>query len=167
MVAIPICFGYRGPLYGGHLLVLSFHHKICYNLRANHKFVHMRGSVAVDDLQQPQAASDSARSWCDSAGAVCMHHATGRRLVDGLLQMLLWPGWIERQMVFLHELKGRQTCSGLRPNVNARVVSAQQVLDEGSFPCAVLSQQQNRGLGLEVRLCQKGRKKAAKLVRLL
>lgn len=51
------------------------------------------------------------------------------------------PGRIERQIVFLHELRSRLTCSGLRPDMNAWVVSAQQVLDEGSFASAVLSQQ--------------------------
>ena len=51
------------------------------------------------------------------------------------------PGRIERQIVFLHELRSRLTCSGFRPDMNAWVVSTQQVLDEGSFASAVLSQQ--------------------------
>lgn len=60
------------------------------------------------------------------------------------------PGCIQSQVFLLCELKIRLTCSGLRPNMDAGVVSAQQVLDEGGFAGAVLSQQQNRGLGLKV-----------------
>lgn len=66
------------------------------------------------------------------------------------------PGCSQSQMDPLPVLESKLTCGGLGPNMNAWVVSAQQVLDEGGFASAVLSQQQNRGLGLKVRFCQKG-----------
>ena len=59
------------------------------------------------------------------------------------------------------------TCGGLRPNVDARVVPAQQVLYEGGLPCAVLPQQEHAGLGLKVRLRQQRAKEVAELVGLL
>ena len=59
------------------------------------------------------------------------------------------------------------TCGGLRPNMDARVVPAQQVLYKGGLPCAVLPQQEHTGLGLEVRLRQQRAEEVTKLVGLL
>lgn len=99
-----------------------------------------------------QASQHNKYDNCDEQKPVCAGAVTPRSvytyaylIVDQALARLQLGGCL-----FCVNWGSRLTCCWFRADMYPRVITPQQVLDEGGFARAVLSQQKHRGLGLKV-----------------